>query len=413
MPQIITRDRHGLHKALAAMGVELRYNLRATRIEYREGGPANNWLPLANTTEARIIEDIANNFHFKPIPNKPPIPAEFSRTGSWKLVLDAYMDNPNIQGDPFLDFGIRLLNDRAWDQTPRIDTALVDCLLVEDTELNRAISRNLFLSAAARARFPGCQQDEMVVLVGKQGGGKSTFLRDMLTPLNPEWYSSSVNFSQTPKEALESVQGCVWAEVQELNGLSTRNKDTAKAFISSVADNIRLPYDARAENRPRRFVLVGTANNAGDGILPNDQTGNRRYFPVDVGVERGDQPLVVDWVEANRRQLWAETFERIYSDEDWHIPYHLADAHNQQTEQFTRTDDALEDKVDGLIIVPNELYTIGQLLEMMGLDTAQGQQNKVKPLLVKRGWSPPGGGPTRNMGVLGRWWRAPTATAAR
>lgn len=68
-----------------------------------------------------------------------------------------------------------LINGIEWDGTPRVETMLIRWLGAEDTQYNRECSRLLFAGGINRAFRPGCKNDNVIVFVGKQGGGKSTF----------------------------------------------------------------------------------------------------------------------------------------------------------------------------------------------------------------------------------------------
>lgn len=68
-----------------------------------------------------------------------------------------------------------LINGIEWDGTPRVETMLIRWMGAEDTPYNRECSRLLFAGGINRAFRPGCKNDNVIVFVGKQGGGKSTF----------------------------------------------------------------------------------------------------------------------------------------------------------------------------------------------------------------------------------------------
>ena len=67
---------------------------------------------------------------------------------------------------------------RSWDKkTGHIKLLLPEYLGVEDTEYTFECMKLFMLGAISRAYSPGCKFDYMPVFVGKQGIGKSTFLR--------------------------------------------------------------------------------------------------------------------------------------------------------------------------------------------------------------------------------------------
>lgn len=116
-----------------------------------------------------------------------------------------------------------------WDGVKRVETALVDYLGAEDTPYVRAVTRKLLCAAYVRVHNPGIKFDNMIVLNGDQGIGKSTFI----AKLGGEWYSDSLNLSDmNDKTAAEKLQGYWILEIGELAGMKKADLDKVKAFIS-------------------------------------------------------------------------------------------------------------------------------------------------------------------------------------
>lgn len=80
---------------------------------------------------------------------------------------------------------------------------LIRWLGAEDTQYNRECSRLLFAGGINRAFRPGCKNDNVIVFVGKQGGGKSTFTQWLA--LAPELYSSTKTING--QKGLEAISG--------------------------------------------------------------------------------------------------------------------------------------------------------------------------------------------------------------
>ncbi len=191
------------------------------------------------------------------------------------------------------------LNSLEWDGIKRLDALLVDYLGAEDNVYTRAVIRKSLAAAVARAMQPGVKYDYMPILTGPQGIGKSTFLR----LLGSRWYSDSLSTFEG-KEAREMVQGTWINEIGELNGMTRSEITTIKQFLSQQEDIYREPYGRRTNNYPRRCVFFGTTN---DAEFLRDRTGNRRFWPVDVGVHRPIKNVfknLIDEVD----QIWAEAF---------------------------------------------------------------------------------------------------------
>lgn len=164
-----------------------------------------------------------------------------------------------------------------WDGVKRVETALVDYLGAEDSPYVRAVTRKLLCAAYVRVHNPGIKFDNMIVLNGDQGIGKSTFI----AKLGGEWYSDSLNLSDmNDKTAAEKLQGYWILEIGELAGMRKADLDKVKAFISRQDDKYRASFGRRVTPHPRQCVFFGTTNNE-NGYL-RDITGNRRYWNVKV-----------------------------------------------------------------------------------------------------------------------------------
>lgn len=187
----------------------------------------------------------------------------------------------------------------VWDGVRRLDTLLVDYLGAKDTVYTRAVARKALAAAVARVMTPGCKYDYMPILAGPQGIGKSTLLR----LLGKRWYSDSLTTFEG-KEASEMVQGTWINELGELNGLSRSETNAVKQFLSRAEDIYREPYGRRTGNYPRRCVFWGTTN---DSEFLRDRTGNRRFWPVDVGVQPSTKNVFRD-LENELDQIWAEAY---------------------------------------------------------------------------------------------------------
>lgn len=193
------------------------------------------------------------------------------------------------------------LDSLEWDGRGRVDTLLACYLGCEPTDYNMAVTRLLMLGAVARAYEPGCKFDYMPVLIGRQGLGKSMFLRRL--GVRSEWYCDNFN-TLSGDEAAEKLRGIWIAEMAELLATKRqRDVEGVKAFLTSMVDTIRPKYARETEQRPRACVFCGTTN---DASFLTDATGNRRFLPVECGVGEPPMSLFADDCPAYFEQAWAE-----------------------------------------------------------------------------------------------------------
>lgn len=186
-----------------------------------------------------------------------------------------------------------------WDGVKRLDMLLVDYLGAEDNAYVRAVMRKSLCAAVARAVTGGVKYDYMPIFAGPQGIGKSTFL----SILGRDWFSDSLTTFEG-KEAAELIQGTWINEVGELTALSKQETNAVKQFLSKTHDIYRAAYGKRPDKYPRRCVFFGTSN---EEEFLKDVTGNRRFWPVDVGVNSAKKSV---WRELPYEvdQIWAEAY---------------------------------------------------------------------------------------------------------
>ena len=198
--------------------------------------------------------------------------------------------------DPLLD---HLNTLPPWDGVPRLDTWLPVYMGAEDTPFTREAGATWLLAAVARAFEPGTKFDHMLVLVGAQGVGKSTALRVLAS----DAFFSDANFlgAKDTREVLEATTGAWIVECAELAGMRRKDTETLKYEITKQEDKGRHAYARNPVTVPRRFVLAGTTNS---GRFLQDETGNRRFWPVEVS-----RANIAGLVEV-RSQLLAEALAR-------------------------------------------------------------------------------------------------------
>ena len=194
------------------------------------------------------------------------------------------------------------LNSLVWDGEERLETMLIDYLGAEDCEYTRAVTRKTFVAAVARVFRPGIKFDTILTPVGPQGSKKSSLVDRM----GGKWYSDSFSFhtlSRNESKALEQIQGVWLVEVPEMSGMAKAEVESVKHFVSKREDRFRVAYGRKTENFPRQCVFIGNSNNLD---FLKDPTGNRRFWPVPIGVQEKKYDVLKDLTEDVRSQLWAE-----------------------------------------------------------------------------------------------------------
>ena len=192
-----------------------------------------------------------------------------------------------------------------WDGNKHVENLLPRFVGADKTEYNTAVMRLFMLGAVSRVFKPGCKFDYMMVLVGKQGKFKSSFLS--LLAVNDAWCHDNFNSLEGDK-AFEKLRGKWIVELAELQATKrTKDVEAIKAFITSRTDTYRAPYARRTEDHPRMCVLAGTSNPVD---FLTDRTGNRRFLPVTCSLHEVENPL--EHIEASRAEIlqaWGEIMD--------------------------------------------------------------------------------------------------------
>lgn len=186
-----------------------------------------------------------------------------------------------------------------WDGIPRVESLLIDYLGAEDNEYVRMVTRKFLCAAITRVKNPGCKFDNMLVLNGPQGIGKSS----LISKISGEWFSDSLLLNDTKdKTAAEKLQGYWILEIGELAGLRKAETETLRSFLSRQNDIYRASFGKRATPHLRQCVFIGTTN-AENGYL-RDTTGNRRFWPVKTpgGSKKTSWSITTEEV----KQIWSE-----------------------------------------------------------------------------------------------------------
>lgn len=191
------------------------------------------------------------------------------------------------------------LSSLTWDGVERLPSLLVKCFGAPDNIYTQEIITKMMVAAVSRVYKPGVQFDSVLVLVGGQGSGKSTFVRK----LGKLWFTDSLT-DVRGKEAYEVLAGAWIVELGELEGLRKAEVTQVKNFISKQDDKYRKAYGRFSTVQKRQCVFFGTTN---DRRFLKDETGNRRFFPVEVFKSRATlPPYLEEFSEPIVDQLWAE-----------------------------------------------------------------------------------------------------------
>lgn len=208
---------------------------------------------------------------------------------------------------------LRALADQ-WDGESRIDGWLVKYLGAQVNASNadylREISAAWIKGVAARVLDPGCKRDDVLVLCGKQGVGKSTAAQHLSDAIQPDSFTDNLG-DLSSKDSRSGIRGIIIAELGELAALGKSDIESIKTFVATRSDHFREAYGKGERDYPRTVSFIGTTNNPTFLI---DPTGNRRWWPVTIG-----GPINIPRFAAVIPQLLGEAAARVLKGERWHV----------------------------------------------------------------------------------------------
>ena len=248
-------------------------------------------------------------------------PAPWGGEGEWDeqddLMLGEYLARAHrliVKGKGTLRDGVAMVarelkynpvvdtvRSEQWDGVRRNAFWLADVVGVEQSPYTALVGTLFIKGMVARALWPGCKFDYMLILKGEQGAKKSTVFATLAYP----WFTDN-SIRMGDKDSLMALQSIWIAESSELESMNKADANATKQFLSSSEDLFRPPYGARMVKRPRHAVFGGTTN--ADTFL-RDVTGDRRFWPVEVG------EIQIDLLKAMRLQLFAEALHDLQSDD--------------------------------------------------------------------------------------------------
>jgi hypothetical protein len=231
---------HNARVAVAALGVECRYDLFHHKIVLEYRGTVHEWNggELDDIALTRMRQFVSEKFSFDP--------------GAIHL-LDAIK---TIAVEHCFDPVLEMLDEaqRNWDKKPPLDNWVVTYLGCKDTKLNRAIGRKTLIAAIHRPRVPGCKYDHITVLEGPEGLLKSTAIRELAGDEN---FSDQSILGASDKEVQEQLDGVWMHENADLAGMTRAEVEHVKAFASRQVDRARPAYGRVREDRKRRSIEWG------------------------------------------------------------------------------------------------------------------------------------------------------------
>ena len=167
-----------------------------------------------------------------------------------------------------------------WDgTTDYIGELAAQVHIKEDGSLFAALFKKWLVAMLAALTDEGTVNHEILVLVGRQGIYKTTWLNNLLPPELRNYFYLKSNSRNITKDDLLTLSEYAMVCLEELDEMESKELNQLKALTTMRHVNERAAYARYKETRPHIASFCGTSNNT---YLLTDLSGNRRWMPFEV-----------------------------------------------------------------------------------------------------------------------------------
>ena len=182
-----------------------------------------------------------------------------------------------------------------WDgTTDHIGRLAAQVHVKEDGELFVRFFKKWLVAMLAALLEEETVNHEILVLIGRQGIYKTTWLNNLLPPALRRYFYLKSNSRNITRDDLLTLSEFALVCLEELDEMESKELNQLKALTTMRHVNERAAYARYKEMRPHIASFCGTSNNR---QFLNDLSGNRRWMPFEV--ESIDSPYdhVPDYAE--------------------------------------------------------------------------------------------------------------------
>lgn len=397
----LTPDGLGFHAGENNVHVVLEKHPQLTGVlayDVRDGAPCYLAAPpwAANGTYPCRIKDADRQRCARWLREQLGVPQISVKTALLGLVDVA---NENVH-DPLLEYFRSL---PITEHTNVLEGVLIELFGAEDTAYVRAVTKRWLIGVVSRQFVPGSKVDNMLILVGDQGAGKSTFFREIFPEsLQGSCYTDTLNMLRLDKDQIVKLSRYAVVEVGELAAMRKADIETVKLTISQQCGDERAAYAMLHAQYPRRAAWAGSTNR--DDFL-RDPTGNRRFWPLKI-----TKKLELETLRTLRDELWSQAVSAYLRGERWTLTAaEEACAVEARTEY--EEDDVLLEEIRAILAdwpadskfteladrtLPWQLEAgrivrarVGQLMSRIGIEKKdRNSERRVADNLRRLGWKP-------------------------
>lgn len=288
--------------------------------------------------------------------------------------IDEYSDKHKY--NPIIDY-LNSIRDKK-DNNIRCKDAFIKWFDIQyenekEKEIIERLSEKWFVSAVKRIFEPGCDIEGMIVLVGKTGVGKSTFIRKLA-----KGYAVEASFDiENENKATEVLNRCWICNFDEFKSLEKKGPETVKEFLTKTSGTTRLAYRHDAEDFPRHNVFISSTNY---GYILKDYTGQqeRRFWVFQCGIT-DKKNIYENFTDDIVDALWADALSLYEANKNYNIS--ISDFDEYETGIFIKLQRTFksymnDDTMDMIRELLNRHYKLNASGEFNSLEDFKRQVNE-------------------------------------
>lgn len=199
--------------------------------------------------------------------------------------------------NPVIDYFENCL--AKWDKKPRLDDFLQKYLGADESEATKLTVRLWFMGAVAKGYNPLTKFDYVLDLVGGQGIGKTTLLRE-IAPCG--FYTDQFN-SFTDKDDKAELKNALIVNDDEMTASNRSSFEVVKKFITEQVFRYRPSYGKYIMTFNKGFVMARTTNEVQH---LKDKSGDRRFLSIKCDEKRQRVHPVEGLKQEEIDQVWGE-----------------------------------------------------------------------------------------------------------
>ena len=157
--------------------------------------------------------------------------------------------------------------------------AMVHMATEQEDQLWHLCFRKWFVAMVAGWTDPQVVNHQVIVLIGRQGIYKSTWINRLLPPQLAAYTTDNVDIERLDKDEQLRAAEYGLINIDELDKLTDRQLNKLKQMITTTSVDVRAPFGRHKEKRLRVASYAASGNK--EEFL-TDQTGNRRWLPFHV-----------------------------------------------------------------------------------------------------------------------------------